>query len=112
RARPALRPGQPPRDGPRGVARADRGVGALLLPLPRASPRRRSRVGAVSGSAAVAAKPGSVLRWADAVGHCVLVFAFLPTLAALPSWLAFEARNPLNASDPLVLVFLPVRGAI
>lgn len=51
-------------------------------------------------------------RSADAIGWCVLVFAFLPTLAALPAWLFFEARNPLNLSDPVVLVFLPVRGAI
>jgi hypothetical protein len=49
---------------------------------------------------------------ADAVGHCVLIFAFLPTLASLPAWLAFEAQNPLNLSDPVVLIFLPVRGAI
>ncbi len=42
----------------------------------------------------------------------MLVFAFLPTLAALPAWLTFELRNPLNLSDPVVLVFLPVRGAI
>jgi hypothetical protein len=66
----------------------------------------------VNASAAVATKPDGVLRWADAVGHCVLVFAFLPVLAALPPWLRFEAQNPLNASDPVVLAFLPVRGAI
>ena len=46
------------------------------------------------------------------MGHCVLVFAFVPTLASLPAWLWFEVRNPLNASDPVVLTFLPVRGAI
>lgn len=49
---------------------------------------------------------------ADAVGQCVLVFAFLPALASLPPWLAFEARNALNVEDPVVLTFLPVRGAI
>lgn len=49
---------------------------------------------------------------ADAIGQCVLVFAFLPPLASLPSWLLFELRNPLNATDPVVLTFLPVRGAI
>src|SRR5262249_55845501 len=36
----------------------------------------------------------------------------VPPLAALPRWLAFEATNALNVQDPLVLVFLPVRGAI
>jgi hypothetical protein len=41
-----------------------------------------------------------------------LVFVFLPPLAALPEWLYFEARNPLNVDDPVVLVFLPIRGAI
>lgn len=49
---------------------------------------------------------------ADAVGHCVLVFAFAPTLAALPAWLYFEAHNPLNLQEPVVLTFVPVRGAI
>jgi hypothetical protein len=50
--------------------------------------------------------------FADAFGHCVFIFAFLPTLAALPRWLAFEARNALNLQDPVVLTFLPVRGAV
>ncbi len=53
-----------------------------------------------------------VAAWADAVGHCVLVFAFLPPLAAVPRWLAFEATNALDVRDPLVLLFLPVRGVI
>jgi hypothetical protein len=57
-------------------------------------------------------RPLAVGRVADAVGHCVLIFAFLPAIAALPAWLSFELRNPLNASDPVVLTFLPVRGAI
>ena len=47
---------------------------------------------------------------ADAVGHCVLVFAFLPPLLSIPAWLAVEARNPLNLQDPVVLAFLPVRA--
>jgi hypothetical protein len=50
--------------------------------------------------------------FADAVGHCILVFAFLPPLAALPAWLAFELRNPLNVTDAVVLTFVPVRGAV
>ena len=49
---------------------------------------------------------------ADAVGHCVLIFAFVPVLAALPRWLSFEANNPFNLEDPIVLAFLPVRAAI
>lgn len=49
---------------------------------------------------------------ADAVGHSVLVFAFLPALAPVPRWLAFEVQNPLNRTDPVVLTFLPVRGAV
>ena len=47
---------------------------------------------------------------ADAIGHCVLVFAFLPVLAPVPSWIAFEVSNPLNARDPVVLSFVLVRG--
>ena len=49
---------------------------------------------------------------ADAVGHCVLVFAFLPALAWLPAWVHFELRNPLNLEDAVVLTFIPVRGAL
>jgi hypothetical protein len=49
---------------------------------------------------------------ADAVGHSVLVFAFLPALAPVPRWLAFELANPLNRTDPVVLAYLPVRGAV
>jgi hypothetical protein len=49
---------------------------------------------------------------ADAVGHCVLVFAFLPALSALPGWLAFEATSRTNLEDGVVLAFLPVRGAV
>lgn len=49
---------------------------------------------------------------ADAVGHSVLVFAFLPALAPVPRWLAFELQNPLNRTDPVVLTYLPVRSAI
>jgi hypothetical protein len=53
-----------------------------------------------------------VAAWADAIGHCLLVFAFVPPLAALPRWLGFEVTNALDVQDPLVLVFLPVRGVI
>lgn len=49
---------------------------------------------------------------ADAVGHSVLVFAFLPVLAPFPRWLAFELANPLNRTDAVVLAYLPVRGAV
>jgi hypothetical protein len=78
-----------------------RGAGLVLLP-------RRSTAALVSD-----VTPRS-RGWAlaDVVGHCVLVFAFLPTLAVLPAWLAFEMRNPLNVDDPVVTTFLPVRGAI
>lgn len=59
--------------------------------------------------------PGSlpVPSWraiADAVGHSVLVYVFVPTLAGLPSWLRYELANPMNFTDPVVTVFLPVRG--
>jgi len=47
---------------------------------------------------------------ADAVGRCVLVFVFVPTLVALPDWLRYEASNPLNFSDVMVTLFIPVRG--
>lgn len=49
---------------------------------------------------------------ADVIGHCVLVFAFAPSLAALPGWISFEADNPLNVEDAVVLMFLPVRGLV
>lgn len=58
------------------------------------------------------ARPRSWAACADAIGHCALIFAFVPPLAALPRWIAFEATNRLNLEDPLVAVFLPVRGAI
>jgi hypothetical protein len=61
---------------------------------------------------AASARPRSWAAYADAVGHCMVVFAFVPALAALPRWLSFEATNRLNLEDPLVLVFLPVRGVI
>jgi len=48
----------------------------------------------------------------EVVGHCVVVFAFVPTLAVLPGWLHSEATNPLNWHEPLVLAFLPVRGMV
>src|SRR4029079_8512491 len=47
---------------------------------------------------------------ADAVGHSVLVFVFLPTLVGLAGWLLYEARNPFNFSDPVVTLFLAGRG--
>ena len=49
---------------------------------------------------------------ADALGHCVLAFLFVPTLAALPRWILFELGNPLNREEPVVLAFVPVRGAV
>jgi hypothetical protein len=49
---------------------------------------------------------------ADAIGCCVLAFAFLPPLASLVSWLWFEAGNPLNLQNRFVLEFVPVRGAV
>jgi hypothetical protein len=48
----------------------------------------------------------------DAVGHCLLVFAFLPTLGVIPGWLFGEAYNPFIARDPIVMAFLPARGAL
>ena len=42
----------------------------------------------------------------------MLVFAFVPTLAALPRWLYFETTNRLNLEDPVVLVFIPIRGIV
>ncbi len=53
--------------------------------------------------------PGQV---ADVIGHGVLVFAFVPVVAALPRWAYLEWTNPLDWSDPIVLAFLPVRAAI
>jgi hypothetical protein len=60
----------------------------------------------------VAERPLGLGRFADAIGHSVLVFAFLPTLASLPSSLRFEVSNGLNLTDPVVLAFVPVRGVI
>jgi len=40
----------------------------------------------------------------------VLVFVFVPTLVALPDWLRYEASNPLNFSDVMLTLFIPVRG--
>jgi hypothetical protein len=54
--------------------------------------------------------PPSWRAIADAVGHSVLVFVFVPTLAALPGWLRYEFANPLVFTDPMVTVFTPVRG--
>lgn len=51
-------------------------------------------------------------RVADAIGHCLLVFVFVPLVATLPGWLSFEATNALNLQDPIVLVFAPVRGIV
>lgn len=45
---------------------------------------------------------------ADAIGHCVLVFAFVPILAVLPNWLRLELGDPV-ARAPMAVVFLPVR---
>lgn len=67
---------------------------------------------AMTDDTVVVARPLGLARFADAIGYSVLVFAFLPTLAALPPWLRFEATNPLNLADPVVLAFLPVRGVV
>jgi hypothetical protein len=42
----------------------------------------------------------------------VLVFAFLPVVVVLPGWMYFEATNPLNLQDPIVLVFAPLRALV
>lgn len=55
-------------------------------------------------------RAASWLAVADAVGHCLLVFAFVPTLTVLPRWLWFELTNPLNLHEPIVLAFVLVRG--
>ena len=57
----------------------------------------------------IAVRGGAI---ADVVGHCVVVFAFVPTLAVLPGWLVSEAANPVNRHEPIVLAFLPVRGLV
>jgi hypothetical protein len=73
-------------------------------------------VSTVTGDSHDSPSPGSTRRsWgdvADVVGHCVLVFAFVPALAALPQWLAFEAINPFNRQDAIALAFVPARGLI
>ena len=59
--------------------------------------------------------PGIRQSWraaADAIGHCLVVFTFVPVVAALPQWVWSEARNPLNFREPVVLAFLPVRGVL
>ena len=54
-----------------------------------------------------AASPGAI---ADAIGHCLLVFTFVPVLTVVPGWLLFESGNALNLREPVVLSFLLVRG--
>lgn len=76
-----------------------------MTPGPGSQPKARR-----SQSAVRDAVHPSWRRVADAVGHCVLVFAFVPALAPLPGWLVFEATNPLNVQDPIVLSFVLVRG--
>ena len=64
---------------------------------------------------AILATVGENSLWraiADAVGHCVLVFAFVPALFSVPGWIWFEATNPLNRQDPIVFAFVLVRGGI
>lgn len=51
--------------------------------------------------------PGTI---ADVVGNCLLVFAFVPALAAIPGWLRAEAADPSLLRDPVVLAFTLVRG--
>ncbi len=50
-------------------------------------------------------------RAADAIGHCVLVFAFVPILVVLPNWLARQLEDPV-ARDPIAVLFVPVRAVI
>ena len=57
-----------------------------------------------------AAPPRGARPVAEAVAHCVMIFAFLPALIVLPDWLYFEVTNPLNFREPIVLAFVPVRG--
>jgi hypothetical protein len=49
---------------------------------------------------------------ADTVGHCVLVFAFVPALIALPEWLYAEATRAPYLRCALVVGFLPVRAMV
>jgi hypothetical protein len=72
--------------------------------------RTGSLVSAPGLPSAASGVPRSWGAVADAVGHCLLVFAFVPALTALPRWLYSEAMNPLNFHEPLVLAFVPVRG--
>jgi hypothetical protein len=66
-------------------------------------PRRQARAAPTAG----AASPGGI---ADAIGHCLLVFTFVPALTVVPGWLLFESGNAQNLSEPVVLSFLMVRG--
>jgi hypothetical protein len=105
------------------------GVHAAKL-AKRTRPRNPRAQGSAGGAARTsdAPRPASVepearptpptalrLSWgaiADAVGHSVLVFVFVPTLAALPGWLRSEVALPLNGTDPTVTLFMPIRGLI
>ena len=40
----------------------------------------------------------------------MLVFAYVPALASMPTWLWFELHNPANLREPVILAFLPIRG--
>jgi hypothetical protein len=68
------------------------------------------RTTSTDGSHVEPAAPRAAGSVAEAVAHCVMVFAFLPALIVLPDWLYFELTNPLNLREPLVLAFVPVRG--
>jgi len=73
----------------------------------------RAPADAVSPRHARAASPGrkaSAGAIADAIGHCLLVFTFVPALTVVPGWLLFESGNALNLREPVVFSFLLVRG--
>jgi len=78
-----------------------------MVPAPLADMSAREHV---SGERGTRPSPGWAI--ADAVGHCVLVFAFVPALATVPGWLLREGSLAPNLHDPLVLAFLPVRGIV
>jgi hypothetical protein len=71
---------------------------------PAAAVSRRDARAAPIGRAA---SPGAI---ADAIGHCLLVFTFVPALTVVPGWLLFESGNALNVREPIVLSFVLLRG--
>jgi hypothetical protein len=70
----------------------------------------KAPAGARSGRVRTGARdttPGAI---ADAIGHCLLVFTFVPALTVVPGWLLFEGGNARNLHEPVVFSFLLVRG--